>query len=71
MNGVPHGKGTQEFFEEKYDGSFLCGFKSGEGVRTFSNGDIYTGSFHSNIRNGEGVYTFRNGGYYEGEFYND
>ncbi|KAL3699799.1 hypothetical protein R1sor_017821 [Riccia sorocarpa] len=41
---------------------------SGEGVQTYSNGDVYEGEFHQGRCSGSGVYYFYMSGRYEGEW---
>lgn len=44
-----------------YSGSWKHGKKNGEGVFTFSNGNVYSGSWKDDEPNGEGVTKSPNG----------
>jgi hypothetical protein len=45
-----------------------CGERHGEGVLTWSNGDVYIGQFFRGQRHGQGTLTFADGGEYVGEW---
>ena len=47
------------------------GIKKGNGVFTYTNGNIYYGNFDCDVRQGEGVLEKANGDRYEGEWLND
>lgn len=58
MNGLMHGKGT--LFGPnamRYDGSFKCGKKHGEGTLKYEDGRIYRGQFADGKPHGKGEMT--------------
>lgn len=55
--------------QERYEGYFVEGEKSGEGVQFYPGGMIrYKGEFESDLRSGRGTYYFTNGDKYVGYF---
>lgn len=44
------------------------GQKHGQGVQTWSNGDVYVGTFSDDLRNGQGTLTFADGSEYVGNW---
>lgn len=51
-----------------YVGDVTDGVKTGHGVFTFTNGDIYDGEWKNDRRNGHGVYIYSSKDRYEGEW---
>jgi hypothetical protein len=78
-NGVPHGKGIHEMFEDNsygwcmIEGNFVNGFiegyckqlykQDGEETQPYYEGEIYKDKHH-----GKGAYYYGNGSYYRGNF---
>ena len=56
---------------ERYDGEFIDGMRSGEGVFRWKNGHIYTGSYANNMRNGFGTFDQGNGTVQTGQWKDD
>ena len=46
-----------------YDGAFLDGYRSGQGVYTWISGDKYDGEWASDQMTGSGTYTYSDGSY--------
>lgn len=51
-----------------YTGSYVMGWKQGQGKMTYPNGESYTGNFARNNKHGAGTYTYKNGDMYSGEW---
>ena len=51
---------------DRYDGEWNEGMRSGKGVHLFENGDKYDGEWANNIQNGEGSYITTTGFIYNG-----
>ena len=69
--GDLNGKGivfNKNLNKKIYEGSFVNGEKSGNGVLNLSNGDKYEGEFKNNKYNGKGVYYFKGGKSWSGNF---
>lgn len=86
LNGVPHGKGMQEYigipgsYENSHTvmiGDFVDGKMKGRGIAIYDRDDdekmmtFYEGEYDNNKKNGIGKYHYGNGSFYEGEFKND
>jgi hypothetical protein len=74
-NDVPFGKGLLKLkilYNEfvNYEGVFQ-GFKDGEGLIFYPNGDIYTGKWKNLMKDGIGRFCLSNGDFYEGSFKSD
>lgn len=63
-----HGIAYAEYKNECYLGTFRDGKMHGDGVLTYSNGDVYYGKYINDCREGRGTYYFANGDYYIGEW---
>lgn len=57
-NGLADGRG-EAFGVDHYIGHFRKGLPDGEGVYTWSTGEVYKGSFKKGMRHGHGSYTFK------------
>mmetsp|Transcript_3058 Transcript_3058/g.4721 ORF Transcript_3058/g.4721 Transcript_3058/m.4721 type:complete len:636 (+) Transcript_3058:1017-2924(+) len=65
-------KFCQTEIEEKFEGEYNAGQKSGQGKSSLYNGDTYTGDWVGNLKQGEGVYFYSGiGATYEGEWQAD
>lgn len=67
-----HGNGRLEFIlsGNYYEGNFVNNKIDGNGVYTWTFGDVYIGEFKSGILHGIGLYKWVNGDSYEGEYRN-
>lgn len=69
-----HGTGTWTWPRTKpysnFKGEFIAGCRTGKGVRTYSNGDIYDGQWVNGKRDGQGTYCSLWVGVYTGEWRN-
>lgn len=70
VNGKAHGKGIAKGRAGQYVGRFENGSKSGYGVFTWNDGNIYEGNYKNNTMNGKGVFKLPDGTKYEGDFFN-
>ncbi len=76
QNGQPHGRGVLRFSSsnenkrERYEGEFVNGQRDGQGVMTWTTGEMYKGNWASNQMKGRGHMREVNGSVYEGEFDN-
>ena len=73
IDGQPaDGRGTLIYpSNNRYDGEFKAGQRSGCGTFTFSNGRRYIGQFEADQFNGKGTWILENGERYIGEFKNN
>ncbi|MCX6239139.1 MAG: hypothetical protein NTY07_16520 [Bacteroidia bacterium] len=60
-NGVADGKGVAEG-KDKYEGKFKKGLPNGQGIYTWSTGEVYKGSWHEGKKQGDGKLTFKSNG---------
>jgi len=60
-NGLADGKGIAEG-KDKYEGKFKKGFPNGQGIYTWSTGEVYDGTWKEGKRHGDGKYTFKSNG---------
>jgi hypothetical protein len=65
---VPHGQGTLEQGELRYEGTFRSGRYHGEGKLTLPDGDVHEGSFVHGLAHGPGTYRLAEGGMLQGGF---
>jgi hypothetical protein len=72
-DSLPNGKGklTAGSTGYTYEGDFIDGKYSGNGVLTYPNGDKYVGQFKNDGRDGTGIFTMKSGWVYKGEFESD
>jgi hypothetical protein len=79
-NELPHGYGVAEFSDsdsfarEKYEGSFIDGYRDGKGKLTYKKqkkGRVYDGDFVKNKFEGHGLLTYEDGSFYNGDFSNN
>ncbi|MDM8562056.1 hypothetical protein QUF54_01745 [Candidatus Marithioploca araucensis] len=54
-----------------YEGEYLNGKRTGQGMYSWTNGDRYAGEFMAGKRHGMGIFFWRNGDRYAGEYVND
>lgn len=59
--GLAHGKGLA-IGKDKYEGRFRHGWPDGNGVYTWSTGEVYDGEFAEGMKDGEGEYFFNENG---------
>lgn len=77
LKKIRHGFGVQLFLNSsghvlcKYEGGWKNDKKSGHGLCSFPNGDIYQGNLHNDKRHGTGTYQWANGKKYEGDWKQD
>lgn len=57
--GAANGKGVAKG-EDTYSGSFKSGYPDGEGIYTYSNGDVFTGTFYRGMLHGKGKMEVKN-----------
>jgi len=60
-NGLADGKGIAEG-KDKYEGKFKKGYPNGQGIYTWSTGEVYKGSWNEGKKNGNGIFTFKSNG---------
>jgi radial spoke head protein 1 len=53
---------------DKFEGSFIDGFRVGPGTYTSAKGFVFKGSYTDNLRHGLGTLTFSTGAYYHGNY---
>lgn len=58
----------REFSDGFYKGIVVDGLREGQGVQTFSNGDVYEGSWETDCMSGRGVMLYANGAQYDGQW---
>lgn len=63
-----HGQGTYVNSRGKYEGNWVDGVKSGQGVFTAKGGESYTGQWADNKRNGTGKQVYSDGSSYQGQW---
>jgi hypothetical protein len=56
---------------DKYEGQFVDGNITGQGIFTQANGDKYKGQFVDDKKHGQGIFTQANGAKYDGQFVDD
>jgi hypothetical protein len=72
LEGMPHGKGTLNYFNgDKYTGDFVNGHQHGSGTMKYSNNAEYIGEYVNGIQNGKGTFKFISGDEYTGDFVNE
>ncbi len=68
INGLRHGRGTYTNPKEGvvYEGEWLSGLRSRQGVLRYRNGSVYEGAWEQGMKSGNGRMTYQSGNYYEG-----
>ena len=72
-----HGKGVQMFLRPdnsilcKYEGEWVHGTKTGEGVSTYPDGSVYVGTMHNESKEGFGKFIWPNKDQYIGNWKGD
>lgn len=56
--GKANGKG-KAVGTDTYEGEFKSGLPDGEGIYTWSNGNVFSGKYSKGLRNGKGIMTFK------------
>lgn len=51
-----------------YDGQFVDGKQTGQGILRWANGNVYQGNWLNGNRHGSGILTWPNGNRYDGEW---
>ncbi len=57
MEGLAHGSG-EAIGTDHYKGEFKNGYPDGQGIYTWTTGEVYEGSWKNGLRHGKGKYTF-------------
>ena len=53
---------------DRYEGSYVQGERTGEGIYIHANGDKYVGGFMNGRQHGKGTFTWANGAVYDGDW---
>lgn len=56
-NGLAHGNGSASG-RDNYEGEFRKGYPQGQGIYTWSSGEVYDGAWKKGMRHGNGEYSF-------------
>jgi len=64
----PEGQGYIRSSLSEYNGDIKNGYKHGQGIELFHNGDRYEGMYSNGKPEGQGTYAWTNGSIYKGEF---
>ena len=57
-NGIADGKGVAEG-KDKYEGKFKKGLPNGQGIYTWSTGEVYNGTWSEGKKHGDGKFTYK------------
>jgi hypothetical protein len=56
-------------YQNRYEGTWECGYRQGHGVMTYADGSRYDGAWEYDHQHGYGIMTYPNQAHYEGEWY--
>lgn len=69
IGGVPHGRGTIEYFNgDRFSGEFADGVIEGNGKLFTVSGNVYEGNWKAGKRHGRGSFIWAQGGAYDGQW---
>ena len=71
-NHKPNGHGKLDYLRrderKTYEGDWVNGEQTGQGVMVYRNGDRYEGAFKNGVMSGKGIYYYSNNEKYNGNF---